>query len=343
MKRLALIAIAILLPGAVLAATPTPTPPAVGTVYLNDLVPGHTYTSGSIDGRAPEISLSGDTWHLMGGTVNISGYTAYEQTPGACALLNLGDGNAHYYRARIWMPIIAYQAEGGILIRASSNACTLPNVGDYFYVGFHGSNFTVTDSDPRPPDPDPPYNHEGYRHYLSGVAAAVNINDMPTQAQPISEGYGYGWHADVEVYDDGSSVVVLCNGVNVFGTLSIPWYSGNTYFGISGGDFGNVTDAVSRVQVLASDGLTPLQTLSPTTTATRTATPTRTATATKTPTPTISATKTVSATFTITNTITPTPTITPTATASPTMTQTPLPFFLQSMTVDTKPRKMRKP
>jgi hypothetical protein len=321
MRRLALLAIALLAPLAAHAATPTPTPPASGTAYLNDLVPGHTYTAGSIDGRAPEVSLSGDVWHLMSGTVAISGYTAYEQTPGACALIDLGDGNSHYYRARIWMPIIAYQAEGGILVRASSNACTNPNTGDYFYVGFHGSSFTVTDSDPRPPDPDPPYNHEGYRHYLSGVAAAVNINDMPTQAQPISEGYGYGWHADVEVYDDGSSIVVLCNGINVFGTLSIPWYSGNTFFGISGGDYGNVTDAVSSVQVLSSDGITPLQTLSPTSSPTFTATPTITVTGTRTPTPTISA----------------------TVTASPTATQTPLPFFLQSMTVDTKPRKMRKP
>ena len=343
MKRLILLAIALLAPGVVLAATPTPTPPAVGSVYLNDLVPGHTYPSGSIDGRAPEISLSGDVWHLAAGTVAIMGYTAYEETPGACAVINLGDGNSHYYRARIWMPIIAYQAEGGILVRASANACTLPNTGDYFYIGFHGSSFGITDSDPRPPDPDPPYNHEGYRHYLSGVAASLYIDDMPAQAKPISDGYGYGWHADIEVYDDGATMVVLCNGVDIFGPVSIPWYSGNTYFGLSGGDFGAVTDAVSRVQVFSSDGLTPLQTLSPTMTPTFTATPTRTATITKTPTPTISATKTVSATFTITSTITPTPTITPTATTSPTMTQTPLPFFLQSMPLDDKPRKMRKP
>jgi hypothetical protein len=291
------------------------TPSAMWTLYLSDLVPGHSYTSGSIDGRAPDISSSGDTWHLTGGTVDISGYEALEKSPGASAIINLGDANSKHYAATVWMPIIAYQAEGGILVRASSNACAVPNTGDYFYIGYHGSSFGIYDSDPRPPDPDPPYNHEGYRHYLSSVAAGILIADMPAQAQPISDGYGMGWHANIEVYDNGSAMIVLVNGVNIFGTVSIPWYSdsSHTYFGISGGDYNNVIDAAYSIQVEASNGLTPLPMVSPTSSPTFTATPT----------------------VTVTLTRTMTPTATPTVTATP--------ASIIQMIYDNRPRKMRRP
>ena len=347
MRRLVLAAIVALAIGSTAgAATPTPTPPAVGTQCLLDLVPGHIYAQGNIDGHAPDVSLSGDVWHITGGIVAIGGIQAWEETPGACAIINLVDGNAHYYHARIWMPTIAYQAEGGILIRASSNACTLPNTGDYFYVGFHGSSFGITDSDPRGPDE---------RHYLSGAVVYTLISDLPTQAQPVNEGYGKGWHEDIEIYDDGNTVVVYANSVNVWGAIPIPWYSGNTYFGISGGDFGNVNDAVYSLAVISSDGTTPFVTPSPTATMTRTPTPTKTAivsstvtpTRTATPTPsltrTASPTRTTTPTITATFTITPTRTITATPTVTPTMTVTPLPSFKINTVLDDRRRKVRRP
>lgn len=279
-RGLAIVLAAFAFFGAAMIAAADDPPP--GTVYLEDFFPGRSYQTASIDERTPDISRSGDVWHLVTGTFGtVSGnYRAYEYTPGAAAHTNLGDSIAKVYRARIWMPAesIISQAEGGIQVRENAAGT------EYFYIGFHGSMFSIADPDPRPPDE---------RHYLGGVAAGILLVNLPSGAFPILTDEGY--YADIEVYDDGAAMVVYLNGVNVFGTVAIPWYAGNTYFGLSGGDHFGIVDGVSHVYVAASNGLTPLPT------STFTATPTYTQTITPTPTCTPSPTRSPGPTFTATS------------------------------------------
>ena len=56
---------------------------------------------------------------LTHGTIAVHGYKSYEQSAGASANINMGDGNPKHYAARVWMPIIVGQAEGGIRVRES--------------------------------------------------------------------------------------------------------------------------------------------------------------------------------------------------------------------------------
>lgn len=250
-----------------------------GTIHLQDFMPGQTYPE-SIEGKEPDVFYFEDVWHLISGTMTIEGYKACHWTPGAKANINLGDTTAKTYCAKIWMPTILSQAEGGIMIRANqSNA-------EHFYIGFHGTMFGIYDPDPRSPEE---------RNYPSGTAAAVLITDLPEAAKPIPTGDSWGWYADIRVFDDGENVTVYINDVNVFGTIAIPFYTSNTFFGISGGDHGGVITYTSNAIIFSGSELDV--TFTPTPTRTHTQTYTRTKTPTPTPTKTSG----------VTSTVTPTP------------------------------------